>query len=374
MNEKQLLLESIKKANPTNPILAELNINGVAFIDYKDLGDIEKEGIQVNTCMRLKTLPNSGFVGSRKIYYKKLSLSSLYPNLVNFLIFTKKPRTYGELFDDIKDQTGYVILTKYIEVDVSASLPFNDDVNHLTIKAKRDSLYIGGSITFRYTANRKRCLNYIKNRSILLSENTSRERDYIVHPSSYYFDLSLFPPDYLIFLEHGMLSDYNKEPARIPTGNQKYATTHYTNLPDYFEDIRSIYVANNLWENPDKYTLQRIIQAYLKYMGFLSINLNNENQSHRDAGFNTSHYSYKSGELSYYSLANLGVYFIGKTEDLVKKILGDTMYPKANGNCGVNDAFEKVFALRFITNSGRPTGVGINSLLTFYWGVKDGDI
>lgn len=374
MNEAEVFLNAIKAANGNNEILETLKISGVAFIDYKALNDKIVDGVRINSCIRLKTLPKkSGFVGSRKIYYNKIDIASLYPFLNDALVVVSEHADIEELLDELLNQCGIHIEKSFIKTDIKTKLVFdNDKCGNVTLETNDQSLFISGHITVYYTCNKYRVLNYVKNRAILLSENEFISSDGATDLSCipwfcYYYDLAYFPPDHDLYVEYNMTSADN---GNVNTSNA------FDTLTDYMRRKGSFYQAKYEWDRQPSNVLKRVILGYLKYVSLFPWYLSNDDQTsdqiYRDSVYvspiskvNTTYYKNRNIlEKPPMSMDDYEAYFYGKTSDLVTKIKSDYQY--VVGSAGVNLNFENVFAIRF-TNPNKKGDYGVGTILTFYW-------
>lgn len=382
MNDVDIFLNAVKEANGNNPIINTLTTDGVVFIDYKDIGDLTIDGIKVNSCIRLKTLPTSGFVGSRKIFYTRIDLSKLYPFIGDIVVLVSDHADIRELLKELGEQSGIIIDPEILINNLDNKLLFDDRMcGSITLKTNPRSIFIQGEVIVKYTCNKYRVLNYVKNRVISLSETALLDRDvnsyYTVLPSFYYCDAANFPPDHDIFVKYDCLAGVNhlNDQVIMKYVDGVYKPINYKtrifdagNMPTYFRSILEyckgdMRLVKTLWENHDIYNFRQVVHAFLKWYGQdtelakYSESKPNDKGVYINAGDGTN------------TLDKLDFYFIGKTVDLVTTIKNDPIYAITVGNCGVNINFTYVCAFR--TNSNLrfyDRHISTNMIIPIYWG------
>lgn len=384
MNDVDIFLNAVKAANDDNPILNTLTPDGVAFIDYKNLGDRIIDGIKINSCIRLKTLPSSGFVGSRKIFYTRLNLSKLYPFIDQVMVLVSDHADIRELLKELGEQAGIFIDPTILVNNLDDKLIFDSKMcGKVTLKANPKSIYIEGEIDVKYTCNKNRVLNYVKNRVVILSEamlinkNITDSTYNCVAPIFYYCDAGAFPPDHDIFVKYDCLAGVNRlniQRTEIWVNDKRHLIEHKSpifdagNLPTYFrclmEELRgNMEKGKEFWKDYETYNFRQVVHAFLKWFGQDSeLGLHVEDDP-KDGGV------YYSKNLSLSRLDMMDFYYIGKTIELVNTIKNDPIYKYTVGNCGVNINFNYVCAFR-INNSYRYSGkvLNHNDIITIYWG------
>lgn len=378
MNEKEIFLNGIKAANGDNPILNTLKPNGVDFIDYKDIGDKVIDGVSVNSAIRLKTLTMSGFVGSRKIFYSKINLKTIYPIAEEIIIVVNEQATINDLLNCLLEQTGIKIDTSTIGNRLDTKLTFDDSkCGSIVLMANPKSIFINGELTVKYTSNKYRVLNYVKNRVIVLSdasimETIDRRSSIMVMPNYYYNDAANFPIDHDIFVELNCLThldilnkkyeqNANKEPVLV----NPY-TFQFGNMPEYFRFVmetigRNMEAGKQYWEDSETYNFKKVVQVYLKWYSQELIYL------HGEAKPNTGRDYVNTQSVN--NLDYLDFFFIGKTVDLVEYI--KTQYPDltCTATCGVNVNFENVCAFQFNRQLVGTNALRKGTILPIYWGL-----
>lgn len=379
MTEIEIFLKALKEANGNNPILNTLKPDGVDFIDYKNIGDKVIDGIQVNSTIRLKTLPKSGFVGSRKIFYTKLKLQKIYPLVEEYIILVSEQADIRELIGCLIEQTGINIDISTIGNKLDTKLVFDENkCGSVVLYANPKSIFIDGKITIRYTCNKYRVLNYVKNRVIVLSEKTVMELTNKPAPISvmanyYYNDAANFPVDHEIFMDLDLLThdSINNKKLEYDRENNKYVeiaprTFAFGNMPEYFRFLM-VQVGNDMergktyWRDDTTYNLKKVIQVYLKWYTQEQLYFYNETLPEDGRDYvNRSKYN---------SLDCLDFFFIGKTVDLIKYL--KEQYPDFyfTGNCGININFEYICAFQFISSPPAARTIKKGTILPIYWGI-----
>lgn len=380
MSDVDIFLNAIKAANGDNPILNTLTTDGVAFIDYKNLGDRIIDGIKVNSCIRLKTLPSSGFVGSRKIFYSRISLSSLYPFVDQVMVLVSDHADVRELLKELGEQAGIVINPEILVNDLDEKLVFDNKMcGSITLKTNPRSIYIEGELKVKYTCNKYRVLNYVKNRVIIISEDAVIDSNItsqfnLVLPSFYYCDAANFPPDHEVFVKYNCLAGanglndqivrvwHNGKTREIPYKSPIFESG---NMVTYFKNMMrkingNMEFGQEMWNDYVKYNFRQVVHAFLKwYSQDTKLGLFTENLPD-DGGVAIT------GRISINTLDGLDFYYIGKTTELVTTIKNDPMYKITQGNCGVNVNFGYVCAFKL--NSKHRNIPRRNSIIPIYWG------
>lgn len=377
MNDNELLLNAIKAANGNNPILNTLKPDGVDFIDYKNLGDKVIDGVKVNSAIRLKTLPMSGFVGSRKIFYSKLNLKKIYPLAEQVIIIVSDQANIKELLKCLLEQTGINIDSSTLANNLNTKLDFdNNKCGSILLVANPKSIFIDGELTIKYTSNKYRVLNYVKNRVIVLSEvaildTITKKSNVIVMPNYYYNDAANFPVDHDIFVELKCLTHLslnNKKYKAVPNGEPieiSPITFEFGNMPEYFRYVMK-QVGSNMergktyWEDIETYNFKKVVQVYLKWYTQELIYLRSEDVPNDGREYVTSRFN---------TLDKLDFFFIGKTVELVDYIKNQYPDSTCTGNCGVNTNFEYVCAFQFNEQPAGSSPLRAGTILPIYWGL-----